>query len=564
MIRTLRNSGIGQIFLGAIVVSIMLAFVLTGTSSTPGMDGDECVVEVGKDCISPKEFFASYGLLSAIGGGGINEAAASRFRLKEQVARGLAERTVLLKEARRLGLATSEKDIDDELVQGRTRVSLPAQDQLRLAASLGMCIPGPGGCEPGTAGLRALAVTRDGAFDFETYKRSVRIWTKRSLAQFKEMQAREYTAERVRQLVRSQVRVSPEEAFLAYSRVRSQATARTVEVPTAWFQRYVTNPSDEQLATFATEHAEEIKSTVESLSTTWKDGCAIVSELVVENSDPDSERSAEKKSQAEKLRQAASNAQDFHALARRQSEAPSAALGGRVGCLDESYGAGAAVLMEAAGALTRPGQISPVVETIRGFVVLRLEERVNAENKQALVEQFVVQKLASAELAKKDAEAFSQGLIATAKTKTLEEALNSELDRVLPDAEHPARAAQDAPRVEISRAVSIEEDPFTGAAGEVPPSVTLFALENEDDLAPAPIPTNTGFVVMQLKSKDLLTKEEFEEDRETVLATLRARKAQEALATYVAELIKKDGGIKLNEKYVPPAEDESTQTEKDS
>src|SRR6187402_3882545 len=107
MIRALRNSGLGQFFLGAIVVSIILAFILTGASNSPSSMDDECVAEAGKHiCIDTKEFEAAYRLLSAIGGGSINEAAAKRLRLREQVARGLAEREVLVAEAQRLEIGT--------------------------------------------------------------------------------------------------------------------------------------------------------------------------------------------------------------------------------------------------------------------------------------------------------------------------------------------------------------------------------------------------------------------------------------------------------------------------
>src|SRR5690606_20764574 len=119
-------------------------------------------------------------------------------------------------------------EIDEELAAGRTRVSLPVAHAERLALSLAMCVEGPAGCAPGTVGLRALPVHKDGVLDYERYKRMVRLATGRSPNHFKEMQKRELTAERLRELIRSGVRVSEEEAYFAFERARSKATVRTV------------------------------------------------------------------------------------------------------------------------------------------------------------------------------------------------------------------------------------------------------------------------------------------------------------------------------------------------
>lgn len=568
MIRNLKNSIFGQIFLGSIVLAIILAFVLTGAAGGSALRSSECAVQVGKSCVSPKEFFAAYGLLSAVGPGGINEAAAAEYRLKEQVARGLAEREVLLSEAQRLGIGTGKKELDDALVHGLTRVSIPAEGQTRLAASLGMCIPGPAGCEPGTVGLRGIAVNRDGEFDFDVYKRSVRIWTKRSLSHFKEMQAREFTAEKLRQLVRGRVRVSPEEAFLAYSRIRSQATARTVELNTDWFLRFAPPPTEEAVKKWASENKEALAEAKKSTEEAWMPGCAVVSEILIKNADPAAEKASAAKEKAEKLRLAARSGNDFYQLAREQSEAPSAPFGGRIGCLSDSYGPGAATLEEAAKALTRPGDISSVLETIQGFVVLRLEGTVSEENQADLLNDYLSYRGAAEAAAQTQAQAFAEQLIKNAAQATSLEAatealLLKTLDLESADEKHPALEASGHPQVEISRAITIEQNPLENASDEVHPGIALFELEKEDDVYPSPIPLKGGFAVMQLKSKEMLSREKFEEDKAQVIQTLTTRKAEQELARYVSELVKKAGGITLNESFIPPQEDKSKK-EKDS
>ncbi len=565
MIRALRNSGIGQVFLGLIVLAIILAFVLTGAAPSASGGDDTCVVEVGDNtCVAPKEFEASYRLLSAIGGGSINEAAAKRLRLKEQVARGLAEREVLINEAQRLKIATSEDDVDQELLEGRTRISLPADGAEQLAMSLAMCVDGPNGCEPGTVGLRAIDVKRDGKFDIDLYKRTVRVWTRRSPNHFKEMQKREYTAERVRQLIKSQVRISEEEAFLAFARIKSKATARTVYAHQAWFERYLTELSDEDLKAFEKDNAEAITEAVKAMGDEgWKKDCPVVSEIRIDSANPGTEEAAEKRKLAEDLRLQLRARKNFAKLARLKSDAPSASLAGRVGCLDEGYGAGAAVLMEAAKTIKKPGDVSGIVETIRGFTILRLEATITEENRKELMRRHAAYKLAAAQAAEKQARKFAEQLIEKAQGTSLEEATKKLSYEALglewseeanqDEDKHPALQAENAPQVVISRAVSADQDVVAEVKTEEAATFKLFELEEPDSIYEKPLAAEDGFVVLQLKSKELLTKETFEEDRVRIMTTIRKRKAEQALSQYVDELIKKAGGIRFNPKYVPPA-----------
>lgn len=563
MIRNLKNNGAGQLFLGAVVVAIILTFLFGGMQSTGNDAADDCAVELDKICISPKEYRAAFQLLTSIG---LRDSATKRLKLREKVGQGLAEREVLVAEAKRLGLGTSGDDIDAELLEGRTRVSLPAEDAEQVALNLALCVDGPTGCAPGTIGLRAITVKQNGKFDIDLYKRTVGVVSGRSPSHFKEMQEKEYTAERVRNLIRSQVRVSPEEAFLAYSRARSKATARVTEAKTGWFQRYVSVPGKDDLEVFADKHKAEIDAAVKETAEKWQVDCSVVSEIRLNNADPNGAETADIKAKAEKLKGRLS--EGFDAVAREASEGESASLGGRVGCLDSGYGAGAATLMDAAKELKKAGDVSPVIETIRGFSILKLEGRVSAENKDQLVRDFVTYKLAAEDLAKGAAKKFAEDLIAkVAGGEAMDAATAALVKEALEGGpfkkeDSVAYKAEDAPKTEISRSVGIEQSPIAGALPEESPAVTLFDLEKEDEVAKNPIATRDGFAVLQLKEKDMITKEKFEEERTQIMTSLQKRKAEQALANYVARLIQQAGGIRLNPKYIPPSEEDKK--EKDS
>lgn len=88
--------------------------------------------------------------------------------------------------------------------------------------------------------------------------------------------------------------------------------------------------------------------------------------------------------------------------------------------------------------------------------------------------------------------------------------------------------------------------------------MVLFDLKKDDDVADKPIKTRTGLVVMQLKSKELVTREKFEEEREMILGALSKRKSEQALAAHIETLISKAGGVKLNPEFIPKDEDDKT------
>jgi peptidyl-prolyl cis-trans isomerase D len=557
--RALRQSGLGQIFFGGIVVSIIAAFVLQSRTGGSANFESECAVQVGKKCVDPKEYFAAYGLVSSIG---LNEKAVKQLALQEKVARGLAEREVLLEEANRLGIAASEAAVDEELLEGRTHVSLPVDGAGQLARYLALCYDGPRGCEPGTVGLRALPVKKDGQFDFERYKKVVRVATSRSPNHFKEMQQRELTAERVREVVRSQVHVSEEEAYLALDRLRSEATARVVRVRGEWFERYFSAPKSEDLEKWSKEHEKELTDAVAASSASWTEGCPVVSEIRLEANGDETEDAL--LARAKQLALTVTDAGSFEKTARAESKAASAHLGGRIGCLNESYGTGGPELLEVAKLLKKPGALSEPVKTVTGVTLLRLAETVTKENKDSLVREFETYKLTSAALGVEAARAFAAEVLALAKSggsleKSTEEKLSAWLEKRGATAkDHPALLSDLRPKSEITSSFSAEGNPLPDAAGSVNAAALVFALEKPDAVVEDLVPLTAGFAVLQLKEKDLYSREKFKSDRAAALAQLRAAKAEEVLAKYVARLLEKAGGVTLNPKYVPPSEAEKT------
>lgn len=561
MVGSFRQSGVGQVVIGLVVAMIIGAFVLGGGAMGAAGWSKECAAEVGDHCVDPKEYYAAYGLMSSIG---LNERAAKQLQLRAQIAEGLVERELLLEEAKRLGISVSEKELDEELAVGRTRVSLPAARGEDLALRLAMCVEGPGGCAPGTIGLRALPVLRDGVLDYDRYTRMVRVATGRSPSQFKEQQKRELTAERLRELIRSGVRVSEEEAFAAFERARSKATVRTVTAPSAWFARYVTRVSDAQVEEWAVEHKAELDAALAQEKDRWKADCVLAAEIRVDV-DPGAsdEEKQEKRALLEQARTRLKKGEDFELVARELSDGAEAASGGQLGCLGEDYGAGAQTLLEAAGTLSA-GELSDVLESVRGFHLLRVDGKLAEADVETKARQVVARRLATESLARDTASRFAQELITKAQGGLSLESAAEELSRAYAEggplkatkspsgeSKHPALASDLRPKVEISRPFGRDQNPLPTARTGKSVAALAFQLEKDDAVYEEPIETSDGYAVLQLKSKDLATREAFNEEKAELIAQFRARKAEEALTSYVDGLRKRAGTIRLNPRHVP-------------
>ena len=228
MLDLFRKSGLKSVIYGAIIVATVLAFVISWPSSR-GSKGpslkESCVVTVRSVCVDPKTHRAAYRILiPRDGGGNLLTAKAKAMGLSRISLDGLIERELLAAEAERLGLTVTEEEINDSIYGGFIRVSVPAAD-------------------PGTAfSLRVpdgyvyagFKDPKSKQFDMKVYERSIRSLTGRSPVEFRDWQAREILAAKMRDLVRAPVRVSDTEAFELYVGEKSTAQLQYVTIKQSW------------------------------------------------------------------------------------------------------------------------------------------------------------------------------------------------------------------------------------------------------------------------------------------------------------------------------------------
>jgi peptidyl-prolyl cis-trans isomerase D len=557
--------------MGAIVVAIIAVFILEFRSAGSLPSGSikrECAVRIDGDCVTPKDYYASYGLIVPRQ---VPLKQVKALGLRRHVLDGLIERELLVEEANRLGLSADEESAKRELRLGRAHASLPAQHALRLGHMLDLSSYDEHGVIRDQVRDLGILDAKTQEVDDDLYTRVVRSTTNRSPKEFLKMQQREVLAARMRDIVRSRVRVSEEEAYGAFERAKSKAVVRFVRLDPDWFARWSVQPSDALADKYAADHKSELDESWKTESAKWKADCVLASEIVA-SLPPDASEAdkTESKDKILKAKDLLDKGKSFEEIARETSSGPSAASGGHLGCLTaEGYGDGGDVLLKAAEGLS-PGAVSGVVETKAGYHLVRLDGRLAAADVETVGRRGLARPLAVRAAATARAKEFGERLIKAAQGGAR---LDDTIHALIPEfataapapAKKPARqdkgdaanddspAASDprAPRAEISAPFGIDEDPIPGAYGGPSFGKLAFGLDKPDAVYPEPISTLTGTVVLQLKEKTEATREDFKTAKAEITNGLEIQKRADALARYVARLRQaKQAKIEINEKIL--------------
>src|SRR5262245_24522288 len=115
MLRALRSGGTGQALMAVIVFAIITGFIVEFRATSRMQTGSikrECAALVGNQCVTPKDFFAEFGLVVPRG---MPAKQVKTYSLRRKVVDGLVERELLVAEAERLGLSVDEESTKKEL-----------------------------------------------------------------------------------------------------------------------------------------------------------------------------------------------------------------------------------------------------------------------------------------------------------------------------------------------------------------------------------------------------------------------------------------------------------------
>jgi peptidyl-prolyl cis-trans isomerase D len=566
----MRQGGIIKGLMGVVVILIMGAFAFTSTGPTVGVDNQECVVEVEGSCVEPKDYHM---LLRLVAPPGTTDKQLRKAGFSDYAVNALVERELLLREARRLGISISEQQLDDELALGRVHFSWPVEAPMPQAVAQGYPFPITGATELVT--YIRVRNTKTDAFDYQVYTRQIQNLLRMSPREFKERQENEIVAARVRALVTSPVRVAEDEAFAAFERDKSQAVVRTVDVKKTWFERFVVDGSDAAAEAFAKNNAAQVDEAWAAVKDNWTGECPLASEILFSFSPGASaEERAEQQAKATEYKRLLDGGASFGALSRAVGMGPSARYGGAIGCLDAAkYGAGGEDLVKAVEPLAQ-GALSAVVETPRGFHVMRFLGKLPAAEAEKIGRLEVARRAAIESAATAAARSFTEKLLAKAKAGA---ELTAALDSLLPEqlsfeglsapmAETlaaAARLAKDAPEFEVSRPFSRTSSPLPGLKDRGV-ATRVFDLAEPDALIEEPLETFGGFAAIQLKEKDIATREQFDSEKVELIQALKEQKRAEALTNYMTSLRERAQQIVINPAYTSkakepePSEDDGT------
>jgi peptidyl-prolyl cis-trans isomerase D len=564
MLSFFRNGGIGNVVVAGVAFAIIVVFALefrTGNTGPSAKLTRDCAVSYAGNCVDAKEFYAAHGIIVPRG---IEPKVSKRLALNKKVLDGLVERELLATEAEKLGLKVGEGALEEDLIAGRVRASLPAETLPELAFQLGLCPSNGSGysCAPGADfPVRQLQVKRtaDEPFDYKLYERQVRLMTNRGPKEFKEMQERELLAARMRDIVRSRVRIPDTEAYLLFERDRAKAVVRTVSLKRDWFAKFAVEVSEDAASKWALANQAQIDGDWASKKTDFTDGCVQAREIFVQL--PEGALDDEKqpvKLKAEQARERVVKGEAFDAVARDVSQGPTAILGGDLGCLGSGYGIGADELKKAAEGL-KAGDLSAVIESPRGYHVLKITGKLGADKLEQAGRSFVARRLYARFAADEALAKFAEQLITRAKggekledaTRALAVEFSSKHGpkgdankKKEPTADTPALLAADRPRFEVSAPFNAGGNPVPDEEPSEPLAQKAFELKQPEELYGKPIPTAAGALIMQLKERTEASREEFVKEKSKVVQALLQAKSSEALARYVQDL-KRQAGDKL-------------------
>ena len=279
-------------------------------------------------------------------------------RLPELVLDGLVDRTLLAREARKLGFEVTQDEVMARFVSDGV-----------ILLSLGVGAPPmlPQGEVP------VSFTDKEGTFNKDLAERYIQNGLRRSVGEFADAQVDEYLAARMRQLIAASVTVSDAEVWDDYVRDNDTAKIKYVRFPPAYYTKQKPPISEQALEAWIADNEDRLSEEYEANKHRYTNLDKQVRArhiLVKAGSYATAEQKTEAKKQAKELRERAAKGEDFAGLARKYSgDQVSAQNGGdlgfvKKGTMHESFDE-TMFSMEV-------DEISEVVETPYGFHVIKV------------------------------------------------------------------------------------------------------------------------------------------------------------------------------------------------
>jgi len=505
-------------FLVLLVVLLSAVFALQfggGQAEGCAAGGSTYLARVYDQTLSRGDFEAAYAVANF---GRLPEETQRSMRLPELVLDGLIDRTLLAREARKVGFDVSQEEVMVRFVNDGV-----------ILLSLGVGAPPvlPQGEIP------VSFADKEGVFNRDLAERYIQNGLRRSVGEFADGQVDEYLATRMRELIASSVTVSEAELWDDYVRENDTATIKYVRFSPAYYAKQKPPTSEAALKKWMAEHEELVTAEYEANKhryTNLEKQVRARHILVKAGSYATPEQKAEAKRQAEALRQRAAKGEDFAALASEYSDDQITAKNGgdigflRKGTMPESFD-------EALFSLSAD-EISEVVETTYGFHVIKV---------LAIREGDVPVDEAKRELAEGLYRAdWLEGRAHDAASNALTDWRRSEDDDAIAQ-KLSAAAEKDG---ESALSPTLEETPEFGRSDTPVPGLStaalleaVFALSEGEAFPAAPVQLGREWVIFRLINRTRPDEAGFTDAvRESTREVLQTLKRKETVDVYIQQL----------------------------
>ena len=525
-------------FLVLLVVLLSAVFALQfggGQAEGCAAGGSTYLARVYDQTLSKGDFEAAYAVANF---GRLPEETQRSMRLPELVLDGLIDRTLLAREARKVGFDVGQDEVMTRFV-----------NEGIILLSLGVGAPPmlPQGEIP------VSFTDKEGAFNKDLAERYIQNGLRRSVGEFADAQVDEYLAAQMRELIASSVNVSEAEVWDDYVRENDNAKIKYIRFSPAYYVKEKPTTSEAALTAWISGNEERLAAEYEANKhryTNLEKQVRARQILIKAGSNATAEQKAEAKKRAGALQKRAVKGEGFAGLARKFSEDPiTAQNGGDVGFLRK--GTMPESLDEAAFSM-EVDEISEVVETPYGFHVVKVlairEGDVPAdEAKRELAEGLYqadwlearAREAAASALASwtqsTDDDAVAQMLAATASQKGRESALT-------PTVEETAEfGLSDAPVPGLSTAVLLD---------------AVSALPEGNEFPAAPVKIGSEWLIFRLIDRQRPDEAAFTDAvRGSTREVLQTLKKKETVDLYIQQLRAKATADKALRVHALPAQD---------
>jgi peptidyl-prolyl cis-trans isomerase D len=560
-----KNKAVTNAIYGVVLLGTAAAFVVNFGPNmgrdTPGIReafNETCAVKVGGACVGPKVHRAVYRLLMPRDREGATDVKRARsMGLSKIVADGLIERELLIKEATRLGLTVTEAEVNESIVNGFIYLSLPSDNPMTsmyFRLDDGKLV----------AGFKDPKTKK---FSEKAYEKQVKQYAGISTTEFKEWQMRELLAKKMRELVKSPVRLADEEAFSVFIKQKSTAQISHIDVTSAFASKYLVSDAPATIEAWAKEEAHkkevdaEWEASKESMLPKENHIRHILIKVAPNADETDKKKAVEKAARAwERIKAGAA----FASVAKVFSDDGSAGSGGDVGDKTDGF---VEPFKLAANAL-KPGEMTDgAIETQFGLHIIMKDDPSKAAQVEAQIKKDIPRRLYFKERSEAQAKQLATSILARIKGGKAEDvAIKEELApyakaaaALLPikikdtSAEGDAGAAvaskwpapaawradedPERPQGKTSGAFPRGEAPLPYLEGDEGVKANTFAFESkEGELAPDVFKGDDVYLVVRQKSRKVATKEDFTKDRANFLEEMLGEKRNETLGLYVKRL----------------------------